>query len=121
MATYNIVYKDRDNPLFVQLSSTDENGVVTKPDLTDAVTKVEVLIKGIYYNSADYAEAFDYTTEGALGIICLKLGNIPELVAVKDTAAEIITYDPSNPDGLVWGTIPIRIIQLVGTESTPTP
>lgn len=117
--TYNIVYKNRDNPLFLLLKSTDEAGVLTYPDLTAGVTKVEILIKGVYYNSTQYPDAFDFATEGADGIVCLRLGNIPELVATKDPVAEIITYDPSNPDGLVWGTIPIKVLDLTGTEAVP--
>ncbi len=114
---YNTVYKGRDNSLFVQLSQTDEQGVVSKPDLTQGITKVEVLLKGKFYNSTDYPNAFDWTSEGATGIVGLKLGLIPELEVVKDTEAEILTYDPANPDGLVWGTIPIQVIELVGVEA----
>lgn len=115
--TYNTVYKGRNNSLFVQLSETDEAGVVTKPDLTQGVTKVEVLLKGKYYNSTDYPAVFDWASEGAAGVVGMKLGLIPELEVVKDTQAEIITYDPANPEGLVWGSIPIQVVELVGTEA----
>jgi flagellar basal body rod protein FlgC len=45
------------------------------------------------------------------------LGTIADLEVVKDSRAEIITYDPSHPDGLVWGTIAIQVIQLIGVEA----
>ena len=118
--TYSIIYKGRDNTISIQLASTDENGVVTHPDLvTSSVSTVELLIKGVFYSSDNYADAFDFTTEGAEGIITMKLGIIEELAVTKDSLAEIITYDPSHVEGLVWGTIPIRIIELVGTEAAP--
>ena len=116
--TYSVVYKGRDNSLSVRLSNTNESGVTTYPDLIQGgVTKVELLLKGKYYCSDDYSESFDFTTEGADGIITMVLGTIVDLEVVKDSRAEIITYDPSHPDGLVWGTIAIQVIQLIGTEA----
>ena len=119
--TYNVVYKGRDNTLALQLSSTDELGVVTYPDLADSVTNIDLILKGVCYSSSDYGTAFDFTTEGDLGILILKLGLIPDLQVVKDSAAEIITYDASNAEGVVWGTIPIKVIELVGIDPVPVP
>ena len=116
--TYNVVYKGRDNSLSVRLSNINELGVTTYPDLIDGgITKVELLIKGKYYCSDDYPFSFDFTTEGSDGIITMVLGTIPDLDVVKDPKAEIITYDPSHPDGLVWGTIALQVIQLVGENA----
>ena len=116
MATqWNIVYKNRDNPLYVRLSSVDENGQTSYPDLAQSVSKIELLLGGVYYGSDRIPEAFDYATEGANGILCLRLGNIPNLPVVKDKAAEIIVYDGSHPDGIVWGAIPIKVVELTGT------
>jgi len=118
--TYNVVYKGRNNSLSVRLSSTDESGVVTYPDLIKGgITKVEILLNGKYYCSTDYPDSFDFMTEGEDGIITMVLGTIPELEVVKDAKAEIITYDPSHVDGLVWGIIPIQVIQLVGVNVEP--
>lgn len=117
---YNTVYKGRNNSLSIRVSNTDENGVVTYPDLiTGGITMVEILINGKYYCSDDYPASFDFITEGEDGIITMVLGTIPELEVVKDAKAEIITYDPSHPDGLVWGTIAIQVIQLVGVDVEP--
>ena len=112
---YNTVYKNHDNILAVQLSSTNEAGVVTHPDLTDSVSKIEILIKGVYYDSEDFAEAFDFQSEGDVGIVKLKLGVMTDIAVVKDAAAELITYDSANPEGIVWGTLPIKVIELIGT------
>jgi hypothetical protein len=118
--TYNVVYKGRNNSLSVRLSSTDESGVVTYPDLvTGGATKVEILFNGKYYCSEDYPDSFDFITEGEDGIITMILGTIPELEVVKDAKAEIITYDPSHVDGLVWGVIPIQVILLTGENVEP--
>jgi hypothetical protein len=113
---YNVIYKGRDNTLALQLSSTDELGVVTYPDLADSVTKIDLILKGYCYDSTDYPTAFNFATEGDLGILILKLGLITDLQVVKDSAAEIIIYDASNPEGIVWGTLPIKVIQLVGAD-----
>jgi hypothetical protein len=118
--TYNVVYKDRNNSLSVRLSNTNELGVVTYPDLiTGGITKVEILINGKYYCSDDYPDSFDFITEGEDGIVTMVLGTIPEIELVKDAKAEIITYDPSHPGGMVWGTIAIQVIQLVGVDVEP--
>ena len=120
--TYNVVYKGRDNSLSIRLSSTNELGAVTYPDLVaGGVTKVEVLFNGKYYCSTDYPSSFDFLTEGEDGIITMVLGTIPELEVVKDAKAEIITYDPSHPDGMVWGVIPIQVIELTGVNAEPVP
>ena len=118
--TYNVVYKGRNNSLSVRLSSTDESGVVAYPDLiAGGVTKVEIVFNGKYYCSTDYPDSFDFITEGEDGIITMVLGTIPELEVVKDAKAEIITYDPSHGDGLVWGIIPIQVILLTGVNVEP--
>jgi len=118
--TYNTVYKGRNNSLSVRLSNTNELGVVSYPDLiAGGITIAEILINGKYYCSDDYPLAFDFTTEGEDGIITMVLGIIPEIELVKDAKAEIITYDPSHPDGMVWGTIAIQVIELVGVDVEP--
>lgn len=119
MTVYNVVYRNRDNPIYVRLSYTNENGVTTYPDLSQSVTKIDLLLGGVYYSSTDVQAAFDYTTEGENGILCLRLGKIPDLPIVKDKAAEIILYDGAYPQGLVWGTIPIQVVDLPGTDYAP--
>ena len=76
------------------------------------LTKVEIKISGVVYSSADHADAFDWTTEGSNGILHLALGKISNLVASRDKKAELILYDASNPNGIVWGTIDVKILDL---------
>jgi len=76
------------------------------------LTKVEIKINGVVYSSADDADAFDWATEGADGILRLALGKISSLVAGKDRKAELILYDASNTNGIVWGTVHVKILDL---------
>jgi len=99
-----LFFNDRDNAEIVQLL---EDGIAI--DLA-AVTKVSVKFKGTFYDSTASPTAFDWTIGS--GKIKLQLGKIATIPAGTDNAAEITIYDPSNPNGIVWGTIRIKIIDL---------
>lgn len=108
-----IVYKSRNNAFDKQLK---RGGVVT--DLT-SVTKVGILFLGNYYHSDKWPTAFDYTTQKALGIITFKLANIATIAVGKDENTELIIYDATNPNGIVWGTFDLEVREITGTEVSP--
>jgi hypothetical protein len=112
MATETI-YLNRDNKFSLLLKSND-----VVEDLS-TVTKVEILHLENYYNSDNFASAFDYSTRATGGIIIFDLASIASLEAGRDQNAELIIYDATNPEGIIWGTFDLDIKELEGTEVTP--
>lgn len=72
----------------------------------DGVTKIELRFKGVTYGSDVYAAAFDFPT-GETGEIVFHLGKIPEIASGRDRKAELILYDETATQGLVWGLMDI--------------
>lgn len=105
------IYVGRDNLINLLLKA---DGVVQ--DLT-AVTKIELLYKEGYYDSDNFASAFDYSTYATSGIVILDIGSIG-LEAGQDKNAELIVYDASNASGIIWDTFDLKVIELEGTEIT---
>ena len=103
------VYLARDNTVDLELSA---NGVTT--DLTH-ITKVEVADLGCAWsvNSVTTPSAFDIGGED--GLLVLKLGQEP--IPAGTYRCNIILYDPTNTDGVVWG----DPIQLVFKSACATP
>jgi len=99
-----LFFNNRDNAEIVQLL---EDGIAI--DLA-AVTKVSVKFKGVFYDSTANPTAFDWTIGS--GRMILQLGKIATIPAGSDNAAEITIYDPTHPNGIVWGTIRIKITDL---------
>lgn len=108
-----IVYKGRDNT-FDKLLKRD--GVAEN---LSSVTKVGLLFLGRYIHSNNYPSAFDYVTQKTLGIITFRLGAIATLPTGRDQATELIIYDATNPNGIVWGTFDLEVRSITGTEITP--
>jgi len=106
-----IFYLTRDNTVDLILKA---DGVVV--DLT-AVTKVEVLDTGCAWSvsSEDSPTAFDIG--GIDGKLILKFGNEP--IAAGTYRCQIILYDPSNLDGVVWGEIKLVFKASCPVEVTP--
>ena len=112
MAT-EIIYVGRDNKISLLLKADE---VVV--DLT-AVTKVGLLFQENYYHSDSWPNAFNYATRATGGIIILDLAAITSLEAGRDKNAELLIYDNTNADGIVWETFDLWIKELEGTEVTP--
>jgi hypothetical protein len=104
-----IFYKGYDNKKILQII---EGGVPITG--LAAVTKVKLLFRGKWYDSVEYADAFDWLSMAAQGKIIMQLGNIADIDAGKDNKAELILYDPQHADGQVVGEIPIKVIELTG-------
>ena len=100
MAEKMIVWKDRDNPTYIQLQ---ENEVNLTPGQMEAITKAEIYFDGNYYNSNDNPECFDLTTMKDESTLILHLGLLPlhDGYAENDLA-ELILYDAVNTNGVVW-------------------
>lgn len=105
------IYTNRDNTFELLLKA---DGVAVNL-ATAEPTKIEILFLGNYYNSDEFPNAFDWTTQGASGIISFDLASITTLEAGRDKNAELIVYDGTNPDGIVWGTFDLLVKELEGT------
>lgn len=98
-----VVYLDRDNT-FVEFLSTDRLDV----DFS-AVTRIDLIAKRCVW------EVFSITTPGIItweekdgGLeVTFKLGSL-DLVP-REYTCSIIVYDPSNPEGVVWGELDVNI------------
>jgi hypothetical protein len=108
------IYVDRDNKFSLLLK---ENDVAV--DLT-TVTKVGILFAENYYHSDNWPNAFDYSTRATGGIIIFDLASITStsFEAGRDRNTEVLIYDGTNPDGIVWDTFDLWVKELEGTEVT---
>jgi hypothetical protein len=105
------IYINRDNKFSLTFKADD-----SAVDLSNS-TKYEVLFLGNYYNSENFPNAFDLSDE-ATGTITFDLASIDSLEAGHDSNCEIIIYDDTNPEGIVWGTIDLTVKELEGEEVT---
>jgi hypothetical protein len=109
------IYIDRDNKFDLLLKIDD---VVA--DLSN-VTKIGLLFQENYYHSDNWPDAFDYSTQATAGIITFDMASLPatSFPAGRDKKTELIVYDSTNPQGIVWGTFDLHVKELEGTEVTP--
>ena len=77
-----------------------------------AITAVEVLYQGVRYSSIDYPEVFDWETRASESVIVFRLGLIPGIPVGRDRKAEIIIYAPDYVEGIVWGDVDIKVIDI---------
>jgi hypothetical protein len=105
MNIYEIVYLDRDNDFRLLLTA---DGVAQ--DLS-SVTKIELVdTSGVYtLDSIASPAAFDWIS-GDTGEVIIKLGH--ETVAAGKYKFEFYTYDATNTNGIYWGDISVRFVQL---------
>jgi hypothetical protein len=108
---YNTVYLGFDNELKVELSQTDVHGAVTYPNFA-AITDMAIYYLEKFYNSTDNNGVFDWATYKDDHIVGIKFGLCDNLELGKDAAAELIVYDPSHPDGIVWDTLALKVVEL---------
>ena len=105
------VWKNRENGFALQLKKSDENGVLTA--LTSAemddISKIEILFKGVKYDSATYPASFDWSTYKASGVAVFKLGLITTIALGRDKRSELIIYNTANPLGLIWKELDIKV------------
>ena len=96
-----IVYKEKDNAIDLLLKA---DGVVH--DLSDT-TKVELVFEdGSTVNSTASGEMFDFSSYATSGILVLKLGDLDKTAAFY--SAQLVLYDATNTDGIVWGRVPLE-------------
>lgn len=99
---YEVVYKGRDNTNDFQL--TADGNIV---DLS-AVTRMVLDFGTFTIDSAFAPTAFDWSKGN--GEVDLRLGPVEALILGEKQFPYLIVYDPSNLNGINWGTIPMNVI-----------
>jgi len=96
------IYLTRNNANDLLLTSVDVDGVTSLADMR-AVTKVEIVDSGCAFTIASdtSAGAFSWSSTVADGKLQVKLGQEP--IPPATYTCKLILYDPTNPDGIVWG------------------
>ena len=97
------VYNGRDNTIDLLLK--DENGIA---DLS-SVTRMDLVASGAWTVSNSDPSSFpiQWVGTGQQGKVMLRLGD--ESLPVGTYTASLVVFDPSNPDGIVWGKIGLII------------
>ena len=91
------VWKDRSNWIEIELK---KDGTTLTSDEIDAITKVELKYKDVYYDSTTYTDAFDLVTGRESGKLIIKPGLL-DWEAGSDVV-ELIVYDAANTNGVMW-------------------
>lgn len=105
---YEKVYLGRGDT-FRRLLTSDGAAV----DITGLTRVTLDLGDDIVIDSATSPDAFDWTTDGANGILICALGG--ESIAVGKYFAVLTTYEPSYPDGISgWGAFRVQVIEPEG-------
>ena len=96
MTANEIIFPARDNTIRLLLKKDDVAEDLT--NLTRAILKLD----GVAIDFDVSPAAFDWTTEGADGILIFK----PQTLSLSagQKKASLIVYDATNINGIVWGT-----------------
>ena len=106
MSTLYIVYKGYDNTFTVRCL---EDKVPV--DIT-AVTRATLLYKEVVIDSTTDPNSFDFDTYATDGDIVFKLGIISDIEVGRDSYAELVLYDAVNTEGIFWGYLAIKVMEL---------
>ena len=108
-----IVWKSRENGFALQLKKTNDDGVLTALTSSemDDISKIEILFKETYYSSDEHGSSFDWSTYKASGVAVFKLGLISGIDTGRDKRAELIIYNPTNPAGIIWKLLDIKVYE----------
>lgn len=95
-----IVYLGRDNAIELILKANNEAQSLS------SVTHMELVVSGVTYSSVT-SGYFDWSGS-TTGYVSLTFGQSATL-SPGTYDAELIVYDGSNVNGIIWGEIPLRI------------
>lgn len=113
------------NPEIVYLGHDNWIDAVLKEDGSaksmSAATKMTLTFGSLLVDSTnDAADPILWAKEGYLtGQIRIKLGQVAIPAGSYD--APLVVYDASNPNGIVWGEIPIQVNSEVEADEEPAP
>ena len=95
------VYIGRSNKISLLMKAREvDSADATEQDIS-ATTKMELKVGGVTISSASSSSAFDWTTDGADGILYLDIGRVSGLKKGL-FRARLTVYDLTYPYGWVW-------------------
>ena len=95
------VYIGRDNEISLYLKAREASSAdATEQDIS-ASTRMTLKVGDLTIDSSAYSSAFDWTTDGADGILNLDIGTISGLKKGL-FRARLTVYDLTYPNGWVW-------------------
>lgn len=96
------VYTTRDNTIDLELR--EDGAVVDISAITrvrlELFPKADITQAPIVVDSTITPTAFDWVTQGAAGVLLLKLGGLA--LGDAEHLARLVLYDVANPLGLLW-------------------
>ena len=95
------VYIGRGNKISLLLKAREVDSADATDQDISATTKMELKVGGLTISSASTPSAFDWTTDGADGILNLDIGTISGLKKGL-FRARLTVYDLTYPNGWVW-------------------
>lgn len=90
-------WKDRDNAHYLPVVV---DGTALTSDEIDGLTKVEIRVNDVYYDSVSNPEYFDLLTKSDEGKVGIKAGLLPLDSSVTRDIVEFIIYSPVYTNGL---------------------
>jgi hypothetical protein len=101
--TTEVVYLGRDNTVDLLLKADG-----SAQDLS-GVTRMVLVVGETEIDSDLSPDAFDWDT-GTTGKVVLALGD--ESLSEGTYTAWLVVYDASNPDGIVWGSFTLKVMDI---------
>jgi hypothetical protein len=96
------LYLKRDNTIGLVLRSRAATATDSTAEDLSGVTRMQLLVGDTVVDSASSAEAFDWSTDGANGVVTLDIG-FEKGLKTGLYRARLTLYDNTYPNGLVWG------------------
>lgn len=93
------VYKNRDNTIDLEMRADGQAQNIT------GTTRMVLTIGDTVIDSQFFANAFDWSTNGASGQLTLSLGQLNAILAMRNATyrATLDFYDATYTSGLRWG------------------
>ena len=101
-----IVYLNRDNTIDRQLLA--DGSVLTALQM-QAINRIDLIYNGQTFSSDDHPSVFDWTSRAAEGAVVISAGALPIQIGT-DLNADLIIYDPSNPNGIRWCSFSLKVV-----------
>ena len=110
MAVKITQFLTHDNPFKLLFEYEDpDTGYKTPVDfISTGVTRMVIVLTGMEIDSdvegqgSGSNNVFDWTTEGANGIVGFNLGNLTTQIPEGSYSCNVVVYDPVHDDGQVW-------------------
>ena len=104
------VYIGKSNKIALLLKARKANSADATDQDISATTKMELKVGALTISSASNASAFDWSTDGADGILYLDIGRVSGLKKGL-FKARLTVYDTTYPYGWVWDDFMLNVLE----------